>query len=103
VNGHECSTFKEAAVLHGLEKDDREYDLCLEETALTQPAKMLRHLFLTLLVNVPQLLNTNDLFEKYLPVLSIYHFSMTFSLIFNFAVHDAGHRGHLQASGGAIQ
>lgn len=61
------TTFHEAAVARGLAENDEEYILCLEESAVTGSAKMLRRLFAALLVHVP-ILNVPTLFDRFAKV-----------------------------------
>ena len=51
VDGNLCATFQEAAVRHGLIKDDKEWERCMQEQSLLISPYSLRGLFLVLLEN----------------------------------------------------
>src|SRR6266404_2918511 len=47
--GTQHTSFREACIVHGLLKDDNEWDQCLQEASHMQTGRQLRHLFVTIL------------------------------------------------------
>ncbi|KAH7522014.1 hypothetical protein FEM48_Zijuj07G0093000 [Ziziphus jujuba var. spinosa] len=69
VNGVQCLSYRDAALLHGLLESDNSFELCLEEASLYQMPYSLRRLFATLLVYCSPS-NPRDLWIKYEKALS---------------------------------
>ncbi|XP_060667916.1 uncharacterized protein LOC132799625 [Ziziphus jujuba] len=69
VNGVQCLSYRDAALLHGLLESDNGFELCLEEASLYQMPYSLRRLFATLLVYCSPS-NPRDLWIKYEKALS---------------------------------
>lgn len=69
VNGVLCETFKEACIALGLLEDDKEWNMCFEEAALSKSPRQMRTLFITILVHcTPQ--NPLSLWHKYKAAMS---------------------------------
>ncbi|XP_060676004.1 uncharacterized protein LOC125421033 [Ziziphus jujuba] len=69
VNGVQCLSYRDAALLHGRLESDNSFELCLEEAFLYQMPYSLRRLFATLLVYCSPS-NPRDLWIKYEKALS---------------------------------
>lgn len=63
-NGHVHATFGQACVARGLTVDDREWDLCLHEAAMSQMPVQLRWLFASILVHC-EVKEPHLLWDKY--------------------------------------